>query len=281
MQYFVIWPDGQKFGPADVNQLAAWAQENRINPETELESVVDGSRLKAKDLPSLTFPNANPVDPVTPAVPVNNDPVSQPAEPTPSATFSTEPAATPQSSTPAQYFVIGTGGQKYGPADVATLTQWASENRLTPTTELEDSVTGVRQIASQTPGIVFPVAAAGSGYSAPASTEQTYSGGPSTGGTASPYGSAAQSNYPRDFSDPDAGKTEAIISFVCSGIGFFCCCFLSIAGIILGSISKNKGHKWGNTAFILGWVALLGGIVLSVIMNLAMGGFEQIMRAGQ
>lgn len=267
MQYFVIWPDGQKFGPADVNQLNTWAQEQRINPDTELESVVDGSKIKAKDLPGITFPAAATPTPETTAAPADpqqsvQQPVSQPADPQPQAT---------QTSEPAQYFVIGTGGQKYGPADAATLTQWASENRLTPTTELEDSVTGARAPASQVPGIIFPVSAAGAGASAPTTTG-TYTSGPQSGAS-SPYGATgAQSNYPRDYmtGDPDAGKTEAIVSFVLSGLGLFCCpCIFNVIAIILAVMSMKKGHSLGKPALIVAIVVLVIALLINIIFVFA------------
>lgn len=52
-QYFVIWPDGQKFGPADVATLQRWAVENRIGPATLLESAINGHHVRAADIPDL------------------------------------------------------------------------------------------------------------------------------------------------------------------------------------------------------------------------------------
>lgn len=264
MQYFVIWHDGNKFGPADISQLNVWAAENRINPDTELESVADGARIKARDLPGIVFPSAAPLtpDPSTvspqPEGPVAQTPISH------AETATTSPAA--QTANPSQYFVIGTGGQKYGPADVPTLTQWASENRLSPTTMLEDSTTGVQAPASQVPGIVFPVAAAGAGYAAPATSETSspYGGQPSA-----PYGAGQTSNYPRDFgsSNPDEGKTEAIVSFVLSGVGFFCCpCVFHIIAIVLGSMAMKKGHPLGKTAIIVAVIAFILAIIFNMVM---------------
>ena len=40
------------------------------------------------------------------------------------------------------YFVIAPDGNEYGPADLVTLKQWVSENRLYPTTQLKDEQTG-------------------------------------------------------------------------------------------------------------------------------------------
>jgi len=168
MEYMVIWSDGQKFGPADIAMLNQWIADGRIKPETELESVVDGTRLSAASLPGLNFggmaaapsePGATPSD----ATPVESAPAGGGAE---------------------QFFVIGADGGKYGPADPATLTQWAAENRLNPSSELESTVTGARTVASQVAGIIFPVsAAAQANPMQPTPTGQ--------------YSSSMESNYPR------------------------------------------------------------------------------------
>src|SRR5258708_3664261 len=58
------------------------------------------------------------------------------------------------------YYVIGDQGQKYGPAEVATLNQWVAERRLLPQTMLEDELSGGQIVASAVTGLNFPVAAA-------------------------------------------------------------------------------------------------------------------------
>jgi len=56
-----------------------------------------------------------------------------------------------------RYFVIANDGQKYGPADVATLNQWIVEGRLLPNQMLEDEASGARVAASSVPGLNFQV----------------------------------------------------------------------------------------------------------------------------
>ncbi len=240
MQFFVIWPDGQKFGPADLSQLNSWIQENRITGDTELESVVDGSRIKAKDLPGIIIPNVNPTA---------DNPAAVSVDPTPQIPQESSPVQTTDA--PTQYFVLGSGGQKYGPADAPTLTQWAAESRLTPTTELEDSVTGTRVMASQVSGIIFPMAATG------ASSPQAP--------VASPYG--AQSNYPRPeyASNSEVGKKEVTWAFVMSAVGLFCCCFTHIAALILAYKAKTLGNPNAKTAIIVAWIALVLSMVWTFI----------------
>lgn len=70
MKYYVIWPDGQKFGPADVDTLNQWIQEGRVTPTTELESVATMARLSAASVPGLVFgaPAASSETPEMPSV---------------------------------------------------------------------------------------------------------------------------------------------------------------------------------------------------------------------
>lgn len=263
MQYFVIWNDGQKFGPADVQTLNEWIAQGRITPTTELESVVDGSRLQAGSLPGLNFSAADAASAGSAG--------AAPSEPT-----ATPTTTTPSASGGAQYFVVGADGSKYGPADVATLSQWAADNRLSPNSELEDAASGVRTTASLVPGLMFPTGAGAAEN--PISPNQ-----PQSTGYTPAAGQIGQSNYPRaQFSDPNAGKTEFIISIVCSVIGLLCCpCLFSIAGIVLGSMAKKKGHPNGQLAMILGIVSLVLGFIIGFAVNASNPAFQQLMNGGR
>lgn len=53
MNYYVQWPDGQKFGPADEATLAQWKAEGRITSETDLENAATGDKLKYSDIEEL------------------------------------------------------------------------------------------------------------------------------------------------------------------------------------------------------------------------------------
>jgi hypothetical protein len=53
LNYYVIWPDGQKFGPADEATLAQWSREGRVDVATELEEADTGRRLRIGDLDVL------------------------------------------------------------------------------------------------------------------------------------------------------------------------------------------------------------------------------------
>lgn len=56
------------------------------------------------------------------------------------------------------YSVVGSDGQVYGPVDMATLTQWIAEGRVTPTTNLVDPIDGRVIQAGQAPALMgnFP-----------------------------------------------------------------------------------------------------------------------------
>lgn len=54
-----------------------------------------------------------------------------------------------------EFFIIGENGEKFGPADLATLNQWIGDGRVLPTTTVERSSDGVRGLASQVPGLNF------------------------------------------------------------------------------------------------------------------------------
>ncbi|MEZ0327343.1 MAG: hypothetical protein ACAH95_15705 [Fimbriimonas sp.] len=55
-----------------------------------------------------------------------------------------------------RYYVISNDGQRYGPADLATLNQWAQQGRLLANQLVEDETSGVRVVASSLPGLFFP-----------------------------------------------------------------------------------------------------------------------------
>jgi hypothetical protein len=53
MQYYVIGPDGNKYGPADVPTLKQWVAENRLGQQSMLEDFSSGQRLQAGQVPGL------------------------------------------------------------------------------------------------------------------------------------------------------------------------------------------------------------------------------------
>jgi len=105
------------------------------------------------------------------------------------------------------YYVIAHDGNRYGPADIATLQQWVREGRIAPNTTLEDEFTGTQIRASLLPELSYlfpnqPPPAAGE--PAPPSVV----GGPASG--------------------------QAVTALVLGILGLVCCGLLGIPAIILG-----------------------------------------------
>jgi hypothetical protein len=244
MQYYVIWADGQKFGPATIDVLNQWITENRIQPSTPIETL-DGQRITAGEVPGLNFPStAAAASVATPTPAAAPTPTPQPII---NPVANPNPTAVPNART--QYHVLGPDGTPYGPADVPTLNQWVVQNRLTPTTQLKNVETGQVLPASAVAGINFPSAQPIQPTMAPGSA----------------YGQSAYSMAPGPSSmiDPMA-QQDFNRSLIFSIIGFFCCPFVFTSiGLYYGLRAKNAGHPNGTTAVV----------VSSIILGLAVLGF--------
>lgn len=133
------------------------------------------------------------------------------------------------------YFVIADDGQKYGPADIPTLNQWAQDRRVLPTSMLEDAATGARVLASQVPGINFPPPASGQ----PQGFQQ----------------------YPRANFVTDNGAEEIKKAWIFGAIGLLCCPIVfSVLGIVNAVNAQKKGHPQATTALIFCICSLVIGI---------------------
>jgi hypothetical protein len=53
LTYFVVLPDGQKFGPADLQLLNQWVAEGRVLPNTVLEDSMSGRLMHASSVPGI------------------------------------------------------------------------------------------------------------------------------------------------------------------------------------------------------------------------------------
>lgn len=190
-----------------------------------------------------------------------------------------------------QYYVISTDGQKYGPADIATLNQWASEGRLTPHSELEDATSGMRLGAASVPGLVFPGAGPAQPqqpyqqpqqpyqqpqqpqqpYQQPQQPQQPYQQ-PQQPYQQSPYQQPPGSNYPRPMASGDDGSSQVTTAWICGGVGLCCCWIASIVGIVMASQAKQKGHPNAQAAMIFNIVALALSLAWSAFWWLGGGG---------
>lgn len=186
------------------------------------------------------------------------------------------------------YHVIGSGGSKYGPADVNTLKQWVTENRVTPTTMLEDAVTG-RQFPASELTELFPQAASTPDYPgavAPGGIIEPPKSNPSTpyGGTtvnsptSSPY-SSSPSNYPRDtnYQSPEA-QQHAMWGWILSSLSIVCCwCITGPLGIYFAVKARNAGYEKGDMLFAWSIIAPILGLVLGIVIN-SLGFINQLGR---
>ncbi len=141
------------------------------------------------------------------------------------------------------YFVISNDGQKYGPADVPTLNQWAQEGRVFPTSMLEDAATGARVPANQVPGINFP---------------------PPNQGQPQGY-----QQYPRANFATDDGSSDVTKVWIFSALAIVPCCPLifGILAIVFATYAQKKGHPQGQTALIVAIIALVLGLGISGFIN--------------
>ncbi|HVT10669.1 MAG TPA: hypothetical protein VHE55_00250 [Fimbriimonadaceae bacterium] len=59
-QYYVITPDGKRFGPTDFQTLCQWAGEGRITPGMMVEDTLSRQTMTASSVPGLFPPGAQP-----------------------------------------------------------------------------------------------------------------------------------------------------------------------------------------------------------------------------
>lgn len=149
------------------------------------------------------------------------------------------------------YYVIAHDGNRYGPADIATLQQWVREGRIAPNTLLEDEFTGTQIQASLLPELSYLFAAMPP---------------PDTAGRAAPTASFAGS--------PSGQATTALVFGI---LGLICCPVFGIAAIVLGQqevsridqgMSAIEGRGLAQAGYILGIVSLVVWVlgVLPLIM---------------
>ena len=157
-----------------------------------------------------------------------------------------------------QYYVIGPDGNKYGPADVATLKSWITENRLTPQSMLEDFNTGQRLPASSVPGL-FDAAqtATATGPNMGPATGTMYSNPPTPGTVYNPNAAMA-----------DNGQSELTLAWVFNAIGFVLCgCgwIFGPLGIWKANQAMVKGNPSASAARICGIIVTVWGVAWFIL----------------
>lgn len=152
-----------------------------------------------------------------------------------------------------QYYVVLPSGERYGPASVDRLNEWAHEGRLLPDTVVEEVRTGTRFRADTVPGVHIPDFGRG--------TPAQYAPKPQQRRV--PVDPAAFAPMPRPQSD-----WLATTAWLCSLGGLALCCtglgpWLGGAGIVLGAIGAGQGSRSARGAMWMG--------VVTVSVSLGMG----------
>lgn len=154
-----------------------------------------------------------------------------------------------------QYFVLDGSGNQYGPADVATLRQWAAENRLSRASMLRDVATGQTQPASSVAGIFddgpyappLPMAPPMGDYQNP------------------PHYSQYQRPYQQ------TNSSDLTWAWVCAIGGIICCGILAIIGVIQSNKVLKNGDEQGRAPLIVSWIGI-GLWVIGVIFQIFVAG---------
>ncbi len=149
-----------------------------------------------------------------------------------------------------QYYVLTNDGQKYGPADVATLSSWISQNRINSSSRLEEVGTGRVISTNEIPGLFGSASSAMPNYSLP------------------PNGPVG--NYNPGYGHQAPAYSQALTyAWVCFGVTFaFGCFLLPIFGLINANKAVAEGHPGGQAArianiillvfYVLGTIAYIG-----------------------
>lgn len=85
MKWFVLHPNGHRYGPADEPELREWLAEKRAKPETEVEDAETGLRSTVAEVlgltPEIVIPDLTLQTASTPEPPAALAPLTQPVEP--------------------------------------------------------------------------------------------------------------------------------------------------------------------------------------------------------
>ncbi|MCW5940241.1 MAG: hypothetical protein KF884_11450 [Fimbriimonadaceae bacterium] len=157
-----------------------------------------------------------------------------------------------------KYYVIWADGQKFGPADVDTLTQWAAEGRINENTELESATTGARLSAASVPGILFTAREAvppGFGQTLPPQATSSYeTPSPESAPFSAP--GLGGGSAPSPYATPDDGSQYVTYSWISLAVGLLCLgCIGTGAGIYFASEAKKRGNPNAQAPFVVNLIA--------------------------
>ena len=145
---------------------------------------------------------------------------------------------------PMRYFVIGTNGELYGPADIATLQQWIGQGRLLPTSMIKEELGGAQFAASMLKELNF-------GMGHPQMV---------------PYGAQLD------------GHQEVKTAWIMGVLGILCCSFCGPIGLVYAIVAKRKGNPNATAPLVFCAAVTILSIVWTIFFY-KMGGIEGMMKA--
>lgn len=171
-----------------------------------------------------------------------------------------------------RYYVVWPNGQRFGPADLPTLTQWAQERRIDANTTLIEE----QSLRTFRAGDLIPMPGP--------SPQSPYGSSSPAAGPHAPYGSPGTPGYdplrqtyhpipPQTFQDPPLRGTngDLMISYVLSCLSVPCLCggtvgvFLAIGGLVMASVAKKKRQPGAQGAQALAIVLIVINVVIAIL----------------
>jgi hypothetical protein len=170
-----------------------------------------------------------------------------------------------------KYFAIFVDGNKYGPVDVDTLTQWAAENRISRSTMLEEEGTGRQFSAAEIPGIMWvhdattgmpPTAPNPTQTQTQAPFQNSMPPNPNSGSMGMAYNRPGMDPAQMSWIDKQFSSSNMVLLVILC----FCCnlpmLVFSIIGVVQCQIPEAK--QKANTCLIIAGVLMVLGILVRI-----------------
>ena len=163
-----------------------------------------------------------------------------------------------------KYFVIGTDGAKYGPADTSTLKAWRQEGRLNDDTWLEEEGSTNRYQAREVLG-----------PSQTSTQSQARSAPPPVSPEPQVSRYSRQEHYAA--APQDDGMVMVIFGWILAVLSLCCCPPVTGGGaIVLGVLAKKKGNPGAQALIITAVIILVVWLVLILFFKLSIYGLQEL-----
>jgi hypothetical protein len=170
-----------------------------------------------------------------------------------------------------KYYVQWPNGQRFGPADLPTLQQWAAENRIDRNTILISESTGMTLTAAEAMPMVFPPTP-GAPFASPPS--QAHPGSFTSGVTPPVFNQQGYYRPHGAMGVRGAGDGEVVGAWVLAALACPCFCagpiglVMNLVGIALAQSASRRGNRNGQAAMIANALEL----VINGILTFVLGG---------